>query len=195
MIVLTVLLTIFGLAILATGALAFTGKLPGNSFVGLHIPEVRKSQEFWTMGHRIAGPAWIGSGVVMLGAALVSTSVAGWIWLVFGLLVVGSLFLLGMGSAMAAHALARVDAQRSQAEAADSSCCSTGGCGPSGGDATSGSPAAGQPSASECASGNACGSCSLNGACEGGAAAFDAAASPALDLDAARRAVEEQDQR
>ncbi|HIW95408.1 MAG TPA: hypothetical protein H9867_02805 [Candidatus Corynebacterium gallistercoris] len=39
MIVLTVLLTIFGLAILTTGALAFTGKLPGNSFVGLHIPE------------------------------------------------------------------------------------------------------------------------------------------------------------
>src|SRR5699024_12842013 len=67
-----------------------------------------------------------------------------------------------------------------------------------------------EPSAEECASGNACGSCSLNGACEGGGAAFDAgqgtgagagqgsqqgAAKPALDLDAARRAMAEQDRR
>ena len=35
-----------------------------------------------------------GSGVVLLGAALLSTKVSGWMWLVLGLLVIGAAFLL-----------------------------------------------------------------------------------------------------
>lgn len=211
MIVLSVILCIIGLAILVVGVLALTNKLPGNSVVGLRIPEVRQSQENWTLAHRIAGPGWIGSGLVMLLGALVSSSASGWMWLVVAMLVVGSLVLAGIGSAMAAHALAQIDATRQREEQANSSCCSAGAAGEGGTGAADGNAAAsaggccgsadGEPTAEQCASGQACGSCSLNGACEGGGAAFDARStsaqrtSPAVDVDAARRAVEAQDQR
>ena len=72
MIFLGIILAIFGVAILAVGVLSLAGKLPGNSLVGLRIPEVRKSAEYWVMGHKIAGPAWTGSGLAMLGAAAVA---------------------------------------------------------------------------------------------------------------------------
>lgn len=198
MIVLTIILAILGLAVLAVGFLALTGKLPGNSVVGLRIPEVRKSEDNWVMGHKIAGPAWIGSGAVLLGAALLSTKVAGWMWLVLALLIVGAVFLLGLGAALAAHTLARVDAQRLQAEAAAED--AAGGCCGGSGAANSGADNCGDVASAEaCASGSACGSCALNGSCEGGGAAFDAAktsattAKPRVDMDAARRAVAQRD--
>lgn len=208
---LSIILGLVGLGITIVGVLAVAGKLPGNSVVGLRIPEVRKSQENWVMGHKIAGPAWTGSGVAMLGAAVVTWTAAGWTWLVVAGLVVASLFLLGLGAALASHTMAQVDARAQQAAAADSGCCS------SGGDATadpnssasgccSDESSDGVVSAEACASGQACGSCSLNGSCEGGAAAFDSARAaetpaqnttqhntPALDLDAARRAAAAQD--
>lgn len=208
MIVLTIILAILGIAVLAVGVMALAGKLPGNSVVGLRIPEVRKSKDNWVMGHKIAGPAWAGSGVVLLGAALLSTKVAGWMWLVLGLLVIGAAFLLGLGAALAAHTLARIDAQRLQAEAAAEE--ATGGC--CGGSDAAGANAAATHSdgcadgcgetvsAEACASGNACGSCALNGSCEGGGAAFASAQAstteapkPQVDMDAARRAVAHRD--
>ena len=212
MIVLTILLVILALAVLTVGLLGFIEKLPGNGVVGLRIPEVRKSPENWVLAHKIAGPAWMGAGAALLGAALLTTGIGGWMWLVFALLIVGALFLIGMGSAMAASTMARLEHLRGQeaeeARAAEG-CCSSGSS--SNDDASAGGC---EPTAEECASGNACGSCSLNGACEGGGAAFDAgqgagagagtgagqgaqqaAAKPALDLDAARRAVAEQDRR
>ena len=208
MIVLTILLVILALVVLTVGLLGFIEKLPGNGVVGLRIPEVRKSSENWVLAHKIAGPAWMGAGAALLGAALLTTGIGGWMWLVFALLIVGALFLIGMGSAMAASTMARLEHVRSQQEEderAAAGCCSSGSS--SNDDASAGGC---EPSAEECAPGNACGSCSLNGACEGGGAAFDAgqgtgagagqgsqqgAAKPALDLDAARRAMAEQDRR
>ena len=208
MIVLTILLVILALVVLTVGLLGFIEKLPGNGVVGLRIPEVRKSSENWVLAHKIAGPAWMGAGAALLSAALLTTGIGGWMWLVFALLIVGALFLIGMGSAMAASTMARLEHVRSQQEEderAAAGCCSSGSS--SNDDASAGGC---EPSAEECASGNACGSCSLNGACEGGGAAFDAgqgtgagagqgsqqgAAKPALDLDAARRAMAEQDRR
>ena len=208
MIVLTILLVILALVVLTVGLLGFIEKLPGNGVVGLRIPEVRKSSENWVLAHKIAGPAWMGAGAALLGAALLTTGIGVWMWLVFALLIVGALFLIGMGSAMAASTMARLEHVRSQQEEderAAAGCCSSGSS--SNDDASAGGC---EPSAEECASGNACGSCSLNGACEGGGAAFDAgqgtgagagqgsqqgAAKPALDLDAARRAMAEQDRR
>ena len=189
MIVLTIILAILGIAVLAVGTLALTGKLPGNSIVGLRIPEVRKSEANWVMAHKIAAPAWIGSGVVLLGGALLSNKVSGWLWLVLALLIVGALFLIGLGAALASHTLARVDAQRLQAEAAAED--AAGGCCGGGEEVAN---------ADACASGNACGSCALNGSCEGGGAAFDSAQAvtkapaPKVDMDAARRAVAQKDQ-
>ncbi len=224
---LSIILGVLGVGVLVVGLLAVTGKLPGNSIIGLRIPEVRKSQEYWTMGHKIAGPPWTGSGVALLASAAVAWNASGWLWLIVGLLVVAAVFLVGMGAALAAHAMAQVDARAQKAAEAEgaAACCSSASS-PLPDDATSPSAAGdaccsdGVVSAEACASGQACGSCSLNGSCEGGGAAFDAradhgdkpkqpaassmnvgsaaspaASAPALDLDAARRAVASQDER
>lgn len=190
MIVLTIVLVIVGLAFFIAGLLGAVGKLPGNPVVGLRVPEVRKSEELWNTAHRIVGPAWMGAGAAFIGAALITLKVSGWMWLIFALLLVGAVFLIGLGSALGAHTVARLDARAAQLEAANSSCCSSG-------DATSdsccddSSEAAGAGagtgasavSAEACASGQACGSCSLNGSCEGGG----------VDWEAARRAASAQD--
>ena len=198
---LSIILGVLGVAVLIVGVLSTTGTLPGNSIIGLRIPEVRKSQEYWTMGHKIAGPTWTGSGLALLACAVVAWGASGWLWLIVGLLVVAAVFLLGMGAALASHALAQVDARAQKEAEADgaATCCSSasapvsdvatspsapaGACCSDGGAATAGAAGAagvngaqadGVVSAEACASGQACGSCSLNGSCEGGGAAFDA---------------------
>ncbi|MDH2456807.1 SdpI family protein [Corynebacterium bovis] len=132
MIILAVLLVVVGLAVLVVGVMGLTGTLPGNSVVGLRVPEVRASRTMWVTGHRIAGPAWIGSGVAVVAAGLVAWRASGWGWLVVALLVVGGLFLLGMGAALAAHAVARIElrkGQEAEARRASAGCCSGGGAG------------------------------------------------------------------
>ncbi|RRO93773.1 hypothetical protein CXF29_09270, partial [Corynebacterium bovis] len=129
MIILAVLLVVVGLAVLVVGVMGLTGTLPGNSVVGLRVPEVRASRTMWVTGHRIAGPAWIGSGVAVVAAGLVAWRASGWGWLVVALLVVGGLFLLGMGAALAAHAVARIElrtGQEAEARRASAGCCSGG---------------------------------------------------------------------
>lgn len=195
MIVLTVVLVVVGLAFFIAGLLGAVGKLPGNPVVGLRIPEVRKTEELWNTAHRIVGPAWMGAGAAFLGAALITLKVSGWMWLVFALLLVGAAFLIGLGSALGAHAVARLDARAAQLEAAESSCSSSGDatsdscCGDSSEAAGAGQAAGagtGAVSAEACASGQACGSCSLNGSCEGGGVDWEAAQRAASAQDSAQ---------
>ena len=204
MIVLTVVLVVVGLAFFIAGLLGAVGKLPGNQVVGLRVPEVRKTEELWNTAHRIVGPAWMGAGAAFIGAALITLTVSGWMWLVFALLLVGAAFLIGLGSALGAHAVARLDARAAQREAAESSCCSSGDatsdsccgdsseaagasdsagacCSDAGADANTGTV-----SAEACASGQACGSCSLNGSCEGGGVDWEAAQRAASAQDSAQ---------
>ncbi|MGJ4050099.1 SdpI family protein [Corynebacterium macclintockiae] len=204
MIVLTVVLVLVGLAFFVAGLLGAMGKLPGNPVVGLRVPEVRKSEELWITAHRIVGPAWMGAGAAFIGAALITLKVSGWMWLVFALLLAGAAFLIGLGSALGAHAVARLDARAAQLEAAESSCCSSGDatsdscCGDSS-EAAGASDSAGAccsdagagagtgaVSAEACASGKACGSCSLNGSCEGGGVDWEAAQRAASAQDSAQ---------
>lgn len=195
MIVLTVVLVVVGLAFFIAGLLGALGKLPGNPVVGLRIPEVRKTEELWNTAHRIVGPAWMGAGAAFIGAALITLKASGWMWLVFALLLVGAAFLIGLGSALGAHAVARLDARAAQLEAAESSCCSSGDatsdscCGDSSAAAGAGQAAGadtGAVSAEACASGQACGSCSLNGSCEGGGVDWEAAQRAASAQDSAQ---------
>ena len=205
MIVLTVVLVVVGLAFFIAGLLGAVGKLPGNPVVGLRIPEVRKTEELWNTAHRIVGPAWMGAGAAFLGAALITLKVSGWMWLVFALLLVGAAFLIGLGSALGAHAVARLDARAAQLEAANSSCCSSGdatsdsccddsseapGASDSAGaccsDGSGVGAEAGAVNAEACASGQACGSCSLNGSCEGGGVDWEAAQRAASAQDSAQ---------
>lgn len=195
MIVLTVVLVVVGLAFFIAGLLGALGKLPGNPVVGLRVPEVRKTEELWNTAHRIVGPAWMGAGAAFIGAALITLKVSGWMWLVFALLLVGAAFLIGLGSALGAHAVARLDARAAQLEAAESSCCSSDDatsdscCGDSSAAAGAGQAAGagtGAVSAEACASGQACGSCSLNGSCEGGGVDWEAAQRAASAQDSAQ---------
>lgn len=197
MIVLTVVLVVVGLAFFIAGLLGAAGKLPGNPVVGLRVPEVRKTEELWNTAHRIVGPAWMGAGAAFIGAALITLKASGWMWLVFALLLVGAAFLIGLGSALGAHAVARLDARAAQLEAAESSCCSSGDatsdscCGDSSAAAGAGQAAGsgadtGAVSAEACASGQACGSCSLNGSCEGGGVDWEAAQRAASAQDSAQ---------
>lgn len=195
MIVLTVVLVVVGLAFFIAGLLGAAGKLPGNPVVGLRVPEVRKTEELWNTAHRIVGPAWMGAGAAFIGAALITLKVSGWMWLVFALLLVGAAFLIGLGSALGAHAVARLDARAAQLEAAETSCCSSDDatsdscCGDSSEAAGAGQAAGagtGAVSAEACASGQACGSCSLNGSCEGGGVDWEAAQRAASAQDSAQ---------
>lgn len=206
MIVLTVVLVVVGLVFFIAGLLGAVGKLPGNPVVGLRVPEVRKTEELWNTAHRIVGPAWMGAGAAFLGAALITLKVSGWMWLVFALLLVGAAFLIGLGSALGAHAVARLDARAAQLEAANSSCCSSGdatsdSCCDDSSEAAGASDSAGAccsdagagtgtgtgaVSAEACASGQACGSCSLNGSCEGGGVDWEAAQRAASAQDSAQ---------
>ncbi|CAI38258.1 hypothetical membrane protein [Corynebacterium jeikeium] len=193
MIVLTIVLVIVGLAFFIAGLLGAVGKLPGNPVVGLRVPEVRKSEELWNTAHRIVGPAWMGAGAAFMGAALITLKVSGWMWLIFALLLVGAVFLIGLGSALGAHTVARLDARAAQLEAANSSCCSSGDatsdscCGDSSEAAGAGAgTGASAVSAEACASGQACGSCSLNGSCEGGGVDWEAAQRAASAQDSAQ---------
>lgn len=195
MIVLTVVLVLVGLAFFVAGLLGAMGKLPGNPVVGLRVPEVRKSKELWITAHKIVGPAWMGAGAAFLGAALITLKVSGWMWLVFALLLIGAVFLIGLGSALGAHTVARLDARAAQLEAADSSCCSSGdatsdsccsGSSEAAGAGQAAGAGTGAVSAEACASGKACGSCSLNGSCEGGSVDWEAAQRAASAQDSAQ---------
>lgn len=169
MIVLSVLLFILGAAVLVIGVLAVTAKLPGNRWVGLRIPEVRKNREMWDTGHRIAGPTWTGAGVALIAASVVGLQ-GGWLWVVSGLLVVGALFLIGMGAALAAQTLAKIDhakARQAEQQRAAAGCCSSGS-----------------------SSDSSCG-----GDCDGGCGGHDSVTPVELDLDAARRAAAARDSR
>lgn len=195
MIVVTLILVCLGLFLCAVGAAGMAGVLPGNPYVGLRIPEVRKSPELWVVGHKIAGRAWLGAGVALCVAAIVSVGASGWLWLIVALLVVGAVVLVGVGAGVAAHAVAVLDAKNMAAEDTGGCCSSSAegtGCGDSAGscEPRTGSRATGtttEPTAEECASGSACGSCSLNGACEDGQAS--------IDVSGIWRAAQAQDQR
>lgn len=192
MIVLSVLLFILGAAVLVTGLMGLTGTLPGNRWVGLRIPEVRKSEELWTTGHRIVGPFWTGAGVAVLLGGLVSLQ-GGWLWIVAVVLLLGGLGLVGVGAANAAHIVAQIDLRKGQeAEQARAAagCCS------SGNNASSAAPAS-TASATSAKADSCGGSCDDCGACDHGdadlAGTTTALSSPMLDLDAARRAMAAQD--
>ena len=48
---------------LIIGVLAWTRRLPGNKYIGIKVPEVRKSKEVWDTAHQFAGPLWVAAGV------------------------------------------------------------------------------------------------------------------------------------
>lgn len=115
----TVVLAVLAVAVLIVGALAWTGRLPGNSVIGLRVPEVRRSKDMWVTAHRIAGPMWVFAGVLLAFAAAFSSIVSGWGWIVPVALVVGAVAAIGAGAGRGAHTVAALDARRIAEESTD----------------------------------------------------------------------------
>ncbi|MFZ2273244.1 SdpI family protein [Corynebacterium variabile] len=201
MIVLSVLVFVLGIAVLVTGLMGLTGTLPGNRWVGLRIPEVRKSKDMWVTGHRIAGPFWTGAGVALLLSGLVSLQ-GGWLWVVAGVLAIGALALIGIGAANGAHIMAQIDlrkGQEAEQQRAAAGCCSSGNNAPAASEdaglvipPVNGATGVVSPAGDSC--GGSCGDC---GACDHGdddlSGTTTSLSAPELDLDAARRAMAARD--
>lgn len=158
---------------LIIGLLAWTGKLPGNSYIGLKIPQVRKSQELWTLAHKVAGPLWTVAGVALAFAALLAFKASGAMYLVIILLILAAIVCAGIGGAIAAQTVVTVDNQQQAEQEAADGCC--------GGTAA---PETEDPAAA-CGVPGGCGSCELKDDCTDG---------PKIDLAALRKAAVAADQ-
>lgn len=204
MTIVATILIFLGLIQLAIGVAGWTGRLPGNPYVGIRVPEVRKSQELWDTAHRIAGPFWSLAGLTLAAAGALTLNAEGWAWGLVVVAILATLVFIGMGAGMAAHTVALIDARASQdASCGDGGCgCGEGGCG-SADDTGAGATAASscgtdadaccsdtpaEDPAKDCGVTGGCGSCSLNGMCEGGNERFQA---PAVDLSGVRKAAEQ----
>lgn len=125
-----ILLAVLGIALTLVGALAWAGKLPGNSVVGLKVPEVRKSEEVWVTSHKMAGPLWTIGGVALIMGGLIAFRASGWGWVLPVLAVVAALVLLSMGANMGARAASLLHTEEGGCDS-DSCNCGSGSCGTS----------------------------------------------------------------
>lgn len=186
LVVVMILLVGLALVVGGTGLAGLLGRLPGNGVLGVRTPETRRSPEAWELANRAAGPAFLGSGLVLLLGALALGLIGGWVGgLVVVVSLLASLALLSVAGLAGARAAAIWAATQdddqggcgcgpdgcgghSGAEAADTGCASgssgdspAGTCSPA--DAGAGTP--GDPAA-DCGVTGGCGSCALRGMCE-----------------------------
>lgn len=121
-VVLGILFILAAVAFIAIGAVAAAGKLPGNSVVGLRVPEVRKHESTWVQAHKVVGPFWILTGVALAIGAAFSFIAHGWVWVAPVIALVAAVVSLSVGGNFGARAAALVDdaiqAQESEKETA-----------------------------------------------------------------------------
>ena len=107
-----ILFIVCALALLIPGALATAGRLPGNSIVGLRVPEVRKDEGIWVQAHRIVGSYLIFGGAALAFGAAFSFIASGWLWLVPAVLAVLAVVACALGGNMGARAARLIDDAR-----------------------------------------------------------------------------------
>lgn len=96
----------------AIGISAAAGKLPGNSVIGLRVPEVRKHESTWVQAHKVVGPFWILAGVALAMGAAFAFIASGWVWVAPVIALVAAVVALSVGGNFGARAAALVDAAR-----------------------------------------------------------------------------------
>ncbi|APQ55153.1 Tryptophan-specific permease, 5-methyltryptophan resistance [Corynebacterium pseudotuberculosis] len=121
------LLAIIAIALIIIGAWAWTRRLPGNSYVGIRVPEVRKTQELWTTAHQVAGPLWVVGGIAVGIAATLCFAPSGWLHLMSIIAVLAGILFVSIGANVGARAASLLDAQADAIAASESTCCSAGG--------------------------------------------------------------------
>ena len=132
MIAVGIIFLILAVFLIVVGALASTKRLPGNSYIGLRLQEIRKSREAWDNAHRVAGPFWILSGVCLVFGGIVALRAEGWMWLIPVFTFIIALLALSIGSNMGARAAYLWDQAHKEEEGCGDSCnCGDSGCGDS----------------------------------------------------------------
>lgn len=72
MIVAPVVTLVLAVCMVVVAGSAQSTEPSGNNWIGIYVPEIRKSQENWDITHRIAGPSWAVSTAVFLGAVMLA---------------------------------------------------------------------------------------------------------------------------
>ena len=130
MIAVGIIFLILAVFLIVVGALASTKRLPGNSYIGLRLQEIRKSREAWDNAHRVAGPFWILSGVCLVFGGIVALRAQGWMWLIPILTFVAAVLALSIGSNLGSRAAFLYEQAHADEEGCGESCnCSSDGCG------------------------------------------------------------------
>lgn len=109
-VVLGVLFIIGALLFLVPGAMATAGKLPGNNFIGLRLPEVRKSEHTWIAAHRVVGPFALLAGVAMAIGAAFAFIAQGWVWVAPAIALIAAIAAFAVGGNYGARAAKLTDA-------------------------------------------------------------------------------------
>lgn len=127
--ILGIILVISAVAVIGVGLLAFAGRLPGNSWVGIRVPEVRRDPAMWELAHKVAAPSWIVGGLALLLGGIIAVGASGWAWVWVFVAVIATIALIGVGAAMGAHTVAVLDAHNNTDNDTTSSCsCGGQGC-------------------------------------------------------------------
>ncbi|WKD58412.1 hypothetical protein CAPI_09445 [Corynebacterium capitovis DSM 44611] len=109
-----ILFVVFALVAVIPGLLATAGKLPGNSFIGLRVPEVRKDRSTWDQAHRVAGPLWIFAGVALGFASAFAFMASGALWIIPVVFTAAAVVALSAAGNLGARAAALVDASSAE---------------------------------------------------------------------------------
>lgn len=118
-VVIGILFVVLMLAMLIPGFMAAAGKLPGNKWVGLHVPAVRKDESVWRQAHKVAGPFWVLAGVALAFGAAFAFIAQGWVWVFPVIAFVVAVVAASVGGNFGARAAVMVEqAQENQGEPA-----------------------------------------------------------------------------
>lgn len=119
------ILLILGIAVMVIGVLAWTKHLPGNSYIGIKVKEVRKSKEQWDAAHQLAGPVWTASGLALVIAALPFFTGNYWLLVISAIGIFAAVYFYGLGGSLATRAAGVMGQEsESESEGCSSGCCS-----------------------------------------------------------------------
>lgn len=110
--IIAVLFLLVALVLIVVGAMAATGKLKGNSYIGLRVPEVRQEEAVWMQAHKVAGPFLIVAGVTLLFGAAFAWIASGWLWAAPVIAVIVALVFLSLAGNLGARSASLFAAAR-----------------------------------------------------------------------------------
>lgn len=113
-VVIGIVFAVLTLALFIPGALATAGKLPGNKWVGLHVPAVRKDQGIWDQAHKGAGPFWLLAALALAFGAAFSFIASGWMWVLPVVALVAAVVAASVGGNFGARAATMVEKAREE---------------------------------------------------------------------------------